>query len=232
MAYVLEQDASGTTATNFDMYIDNYTSKYATKFDYSGSTGTITRIVLYLDKVLSPTYNLNAYIYTHDSGANEPDAVVGTGSSAVAASGLTTSEAAYNFDSVSAALANGTTYWLVMVASAGPDASNYVQWHADEPASARTMSGFGTAGSESWNLQSGSKRTKFDLYSGGNEVNVTPVADLLSGTGSQSAPTISGSAVNAPNHIAQAAELKDPTLATTQNLGVGNYRSTTVQMNW
>lgn len=61
---------------------------------------------------------------------------------------------------------------------------------------------------------------------------VTPEADNIVGTGSQPTPTIQGAALMAPNHIAQATEVVDPTLATTQNLGVGNYRSTTVLMNW
>jgi hypothetical protein len=62
--------------------------------------------------------------------------------------------------------------------------------------------------------------------------NVTPAPAILTGTGDQATPTISGAALKVPAQIDQLAEAVDPTLATTRNLGVGNYRSTKVTMNW
>lgn len=62
--------------------------------------------------------------------------------------------------------------------------------------------------------------------------NVTPEAALISGAGDQPAPAVMGDANLAPNSIDQETELVDPDIDTTQNLGVGNYRSTKVTMNW
>jgi hypothetical protein len=58
-----------------------------------------------------------------------------------------------------------------------------------------------------------------------------PITEVF-GAADQLAPVIMGAALYAPDHIDQALELIDPTLATTQNLGVGNYRSTTVRMDF
>lgn len=66
----------------------------------------------------------------------------------------------------------------------------------------------------------------------GESADVTPAPAYIAGVGDQPTPTISGSAVKSPDIITQLAEVVDPTLATTQNLGVGNYRSSTVTMNW
>jgi hypothetical protein len=66
----------------------------------------------------------------------------------------------------------------------------------------------------------------------GASADVTPEPAYIAGVGDQPAPTISGSAVNSPAIITQLAEAVDPTLSTTRNLSVGNYRSSTVTMNW
>lgn len=63
-------------------------------------------------------------------------------------------------------------------------------------------------------------------------VSVTPSPAILTGAGDQPAPTILGGANYSPAIISAAGELVEPTPATTQNLGVGSYRSTKVTMNW
>lgn len=67
---------------------------------------------------------------------------------------------------------------------------------------------------------------------GAASTSVTPEAALISGTGDQPAPEVMGDANLAPNALDQETELLDPDIDTTRNLGVGNYRSTKVTMNW
>lgn len=71
-----------------------------------------------------------------------------------------------------------------------------------------------------------------EYSTGGGSVDVTPEPTEIAGTGSQVAPVVLASGLYVPDHIAQGSALVDPTIDTTQNLGVGNYRSTTVLMNW
>ncbi len=71
-----------------------------------------------------------------------------------------------------------------------------------------------------------------DSTADGGSTDVTPEAALIAGTGDQPAPAVMGDANLAPNSIDQETELVDPDIDTTQNLGVGNYRSTKVTMNW
>jgi hypothetical protein len=81
-------------------------------------------------KLGSPTFNIQAGIYSHDSMNNSPNALIGSASATVSATTLGTSDPGtlVQFTGLSASLALGTTYWVALWVSGVGDASNYVIW--------------------------------------------------------------------------------------------------------
>lgn len=172
MAYEEQFGETGDTTGESVVGRLSYATKYASEFVYTGETVTITRIVAYVSRVLNPTFNVSAYIYTDTGPSEEPDQVVGTGSDAVAASTFGTDEGAVNFDNVSASLTNGTTYWVVLACSSY-DADNHIKWlRASNGATMDLASGSGDAGSETWSKQGTTRTQKFSLWSGGEALNI------------------------------------------------------------
>ena len=117
--------ATGTT-NGFDGLSSNAARTYTGGKFTAGSSYTLCKLVLRVDKTGTPNYTLNAYIYTDNSGV--PGTLVGTGSGNIATTGIGTSEADVTFASMSAALTSGTVYWIVVKATGSPnDFTNYAR---------------------------------------------------------------------------------------------------------
>lgn len=93
----------------------------------AGGTYTITKAVLPMKKIASPTFNIQAAIFTNNSG--QPGTLVGTASGIVLANTLSTSFADVTFTGMSASLTSGTVYWIVIFSNNAPgDFTNYAIW--------------------------------------------------------------------------------------------------------
>lgn len=91
------------------------------------SAFTACNVSVSIKKFGSPTANIRVRIYSNN-GSNHPTtggALTGGTSSYVSTAGLTTSYSNLSFTGLSASIANGTTYWLVVEAQSVGDASNY-----------------------------------------------------------------------------------------------------------
>jgi len=100
---------------------------------FGGTNGsTICKIVIYADKEGSPTQNYYASIWSHDSGEDDPDTIIGDESDAVNGASFPADfdSVTFSFSGSKPTLTNGTVYWIVLRAD-GIDASNYINW-ADE----------------------------------------------------------------------------------------------------
>jgi hypothetical protein len=123
----------------------NTWQKIATKFTASASY-TVCSAELYLFS-FSKAYPTNYYhsfrvaVYSHNAGANEPNALVGTASDYVPALNIasTNSDGALSwsntpstsFTGLSASLTSGTTYWLVLEPNVTLASTNFpVLWKA------------------------------------------------------------------------------------------------------
>lgn len=74
------------------------------------------------------TYTVHASIYSHDSGSNQPNVLIGTSSDEVALSSFNTSYGLVTFPNMSATLVSGTTYWIVLrITVADGSYTNYSQ---------------------------------------------------------------------------------------------------------
>lgn len=158
-----QQNEDSADTDNYDVGAKSDEKYFGTKFVYSGTNGkAICKIALWLSKTGSPTRNYYARIYTHDSGNDTPDTVIGT-SDAVASSSVGESEEKVYFtlSTPSSALSNGTTYW-VGLNTASYDGSNYLNWHITDGATERI---FDSADGSSWSYRASSKTCKWEIYS-------------------------------------------------------------------
>lgn len=120
----VDMDDAGSTATMFRYGTNDW---FGTEVPYTGTTGTLCRVDVWLKKILSATGTITLYIY--------PDSGSATGSSASAtcstldASTISTDGDWYSF-TCDYGIANGTTYWLVLTKNS-VDATNYVEWGTD-----------------------------------------------------------------------------------------------------
>lgn len=102
---------------------------YGGMFFTASSTYTLCGLVLPLKKVGSPTYSQNFYIYS--LVGTTPGSLVGSGSTALAASSLSSSYVNTSITGLNVPIVSGTTYWVVPVSSGAPnDNTNYVSWGA------------------------------------------------------------------------------------------------------
>jgi hypothetical protein len=135
----------------------------ATKFITGEDAIYVCAADVQMSRTESPSWNLRVAIYSHDSEGDQPDAQIGTGSSAVAASTLPTSEDAVRFSNISASLSASTTYWMVVWSDSDSAlGGSSAQWHrvVSSPGGNSNMSG--SAGT-SWTSQSTNRRGKFTL---------------------------------------------------------------------
>lgn len=136
------------------------TRKYlSTRFTTSASR-SICKIACSLQSVGSPTFSVNAYIYTDNNG--EPGSVVGTGSSAVSASSIPTSFSDVEFSNVSATLSSGTVYWVVLVCSSVGDTENKLRWQYGDCFDAEEINS--SSDGSTWDTTSTSVSLLFKLY--------------------------------------------------------------------
>jgi hypothetical protein len=119
---------SDTTQGSNELSNDADSIYFATQFVASADE-TICKVAVLLTKNNSPTFNINAYIY--DNNAGNPGSLVGSGSDAVAASGLPSSAGDLTtFSNMSGGpLTNTETYWLVLKASSQGDGTDSVSVH-------------------------------------------------------------------------------------------------------
>lgn len=87
----------------------------------ASDTYTSCKVTLRLKKVLSPTGNIKAVIYSTSAGV--PDAQIAISSNSVATSAITTDWAEYDF-TISANISNGTVYFIGAQTDAGSNATD------------------------------------------------------------------------------------------------------------
>jgi hypothetical protein len=117
-------DQTSVTSGNSGTYVH-----FAMKVTPSASY-TCCRCDLYLDRQGNPDYNLLVGLWSHNSDDNEPNALIGSESNAVAASTLNEgTETTVTFDGLSVALTASTVYWIVMRSTNAPSPSNWVRWY-------------------------------------------------------------------------------------------------------
>ena len=147
------------TGVKNEINLCKYSSKtwFATKFTASKAY-TCCKIVLPMQKVASPTGNLNAYIYDDDTDA--PGSLVGSGSDAVGAATLSTDMGDITFANVSASLSNGVSYWVVITGN-WDSSTNYVQINTVDASVEHIM--FDSDG-VSWEDESTTKSMQYETY--------------------------------------------------------------------
>jgi hypothetical protein len=178
MAYTKEFEEVNSTGSTDTLGNVGWKVVACSKFVYTGATIDITRIVGYLSKVLSPTQTITASIYTHDAVNDTPDTRIDV-SDGVSASTLGATETAQNFDGLSAALTHDATYWIAFAASAD-DAANYVLYHrTGTGATERIADGYGTVGSETWQVESTYDSMRFEVWSGAETVASNIVMNIV-----------------------------------------------------
>jgi len=124
-----------TSASEYFWIASASTNKYASsKFVADATTGTVCRICLSLNKVQSPTMNFSVQIWS-DSGGH-PNAMLSNYGSMNAANIAGTFGDCFSLGS--AALANGTTYHVVIVADAY-SATDYFRWVKDSTCTTKSM---------------------------------------------------------------------------------------------
>ena len=131
----VQQPSTSAIVPEMEMMELNATTKdrLAQSFQI-GSASPVSRVRLWLNKVGAPTGNLTLSIQTNGNGGSQPSgtAVTNGTSTPVAISTLGTSYGWVDFTfSTPPNLSAGTTYWLVLDASAAGTSTNYVQWGAD-----------------------------------------------------------------------------------------------------
>jgi hypothetical protein len=118
--------------TNMEAQIGQQYSITAEAFQFvASSTGTRTAVIItnmYRVGTLA-TQTLTAQLYTNNPTGPVPSTAIGTPSSTVACSSLSTDPAAtVTFTGMNCSVISGGTYWLVVTISAMGDVSNYVDW--------------------------------------------------------------------------------------------------------
>lgn len=126
MSYTQKQTQGNDADSNWLSFASGHL--YLASSFVASSSYSLRRVLVDLLKTGAPTFNITARIYSDSS--DSPGSQLGSTSTTVqAASGLTGSFAAYEFVFPSdIALTNGTKYWVVLVASALGDGSNFVRW--------------------------------------------------------------------------------------------------------
>jgi hypothetical protein len=126
----------------------------------------VCRADLPLKKVGSPTFTMTCGIWTHDAAEDDPNAIIGTGSTnSIDSSTLTTSYTTQSFTGISATgLTDTTIYWIVILCATVGDGSNYVHWDrsAGGPSGDKLMNDADGAGT--WTTISGTRYAKFSLF--------------------------------------------------------------------
>jgi hypothetical protein len=155
-------DAYGTSVSYFrlgKLAVEKYV---ATKFVYTGESGTITGATIAVRAVLAPTFEVTVGVYSHDAGSDKPGTLIGSVSDPYDATGIpTTGETELRFINMSAELTNGETYWFVGSVDA-VDADNYLYWWYCV-ATTNFIRSSGDA--SSWSSDSTTYSHKFKLFS-------------------------------------------------------------------
>lgn len=124
-------ESCATTAGQTNSAFGGTSRWKASKFITSGGNTTVCNIRAKLNKVGSPTFNISFAVY--GSTGTEPDEanVIGT-SDSISATGLSTTMTWTDIPvTTTFNLTDATEYWLVVIASALGDASNYANIDTD-----------------------------------------------------------------------------------------------------
>ena len=152
----------GTTANNGSASVCNNSNKYVGQQFTADGTYTACKVDVNLQKVGTPSVNLDVSIYTDNAGV--PGTLIGTASDVIASSTISTSPTTYTFVNMSASLTSGTLYWIVLHASAGVDNSNYIIFVGTGGSSPNT-SPYASINGTSWStLGSSGDALIFTLY--------------------------------------------------------------------
>jgi hypothetical protein len=160
-SYTLKDNRTGSPTGTSTPGVTQTDLHFAYKFTASSSYA-VSKIELPLYKNNSPTFTVDAAIFSHDSGEDDPSSLVGSWSGTVNAADLPAAGGTYvAFTGTSADLISGTVYWIVIRCS-GYDASNYIHWERDSVAGriCRDQDGSGT-----WNVSTTSRSAFYKLYS-------------------------------------------------------------------
>lgn len=150
-----QQDGlTGTTAsitTDSGVYI-------ATRF-VAGASYTVCKGTMYLKRTGTLDGTWNMQLWSHNSGANTPNAVIDASDSDPT---IGTTAADITFNNLAASLTSGTVYWVILFHSTGGDFSGItIDTHEGAIASGRYMiSNNGTA----WTEVDTGKGSVFRLY--------------------------------------------------------------------
>lgn len=155
--YSLEQGVGGDYADSYA--VDSSTRQYLTcKFTVGASGYSVARVVTAMRVNGTPAYNITAKIFSHNAGANTPDAQVGSDSNTVAAP---TSNGDVTLDfSAPIALSSTTVYWLVLYHSNYGASTDRTRWEYDANVGRMMQS----ADAATW-LGSRDNNARFTLYS-------------------------------------------------------------------
>lgn len=155
---LLQNNSNATSTGNSFTVANNVSRTYgAIKFTAANS-GTVCRIDLPLFKSGSPAMQVRASIWSHNAGADEPNAILaGTVSSWVAATGFPASDPMADtntwvrFENASFAVTASSTYWVVVETDA-QDAGNFFLW-ALYGASSSSRQMTDQSGTAPWSLE-------------------------------------------------------------------------------
>ena len=158
------------TAASLGQFQDGHAdtrTRLGTKFVYTGTNGkAICKVVIYAMFTGSSAHNYQVDIYSHDAGDDDPDASLGTSDvQDLSGIGGSETEVTFDFSTPTSALANGTTYWVVLASvSDAYDASNYASWFYNESGTTERVIEYDSTGA-GWDTAYDTATFKYRLYS-------------------------------------------------------------------
>ena len=120
-SYVQKESQTGTTVAEYAVGNSTLNDARGTKFT-AASSYTLNRVDMYVNRNATGTITYTCQIWSHDSMANLPSAMIGSASAAVSVADFPDTEGIVSFYP-SATIVSGTVYYIVLRTSAA--SSNY-----------------------------------------------------------------------------------------------------------
>lgn len=176
-AYTQQDAVNGGTDGSTSVFHGSYSLYHAGKITPTSSY-TLTKLTLYLIKVGSPTAEIRAAVY--NASGTSPGSSLGVSLNTIAASTLTTSEAAYEWTFSGVSLTSGTVYYAVIYYdSPASDASNYVKIYYYGSVASRQQQNSSDA--ITWSNVS-AYQVKFITYSGSEDATTSTTSTSTTST--------------------------------------------------
>jgi hypothetical protein len=126
----LKDDYFVTDVVGIVLGDDSATRDYLATYFVAGSSYTLGSIKIKMRKFGTPTFNITCEV--RSLSTNAPGSVLGTSSTTIAASTLSTSDGDFDFTGFSLALTGSTGYFVTLHAATEGTSANNVSWRAGD----------------------------------------------------------------------------------------------------